>query len=81
MEPLETVLSTNTIFIFEIFNEKGKGIAWAFLKPVAANGVSNSGKKLRLQLFKQGKLVKDSSVPQVKYSINFFCNFFFQLRY
>lgn len=29
-------------------------IAWAFIKPIGSNGISNTGKKIRLQLYKPG---------------------------
>jgi hypothetical protein len=35
-------------------------VAWAFLKPVGANGVLNTGKQVRLQLYKPQRMRKPS---------------------
>jgi len=38
-------------------------IAWAFLKPVGANGVRNVNRKVRLQLFEPESLPKSKLQP------------------
>jgi len=49
-------------------------IAWAFIRPIGSNGITNTGKKIRLQLYKPGPKPKSfhKSHPTVgfsKYSI------------
>lgn len=68
LEPLAHIVSVGTMLIFEVADSQNEEvIAWAFLKPVAANGALNAGKTLRLQLYKPGKQIKDKSIPQVIY--------------
>ncbi|XP_073968469.1 jouberin-like isoform X2 [Rhodnius prolixus] len=65
LEPLAHIVSVGTMLIFEVADSQNEEvIAWAFLKPVAANGALNAGKTLRLQLYKPGKQIKDKSIPQ-----------------
>lgn len=43
-------------------------IAWAFIKPIGSNGNTNTGKQIRLQLYKPGSKLKnfnDANQPMV----------------
>ena len=68
MEPLDGLKNSKTLLIFSILGgEKNKVLAWAFLKPVAANGATNIGRLLRLQLFNPRKSSRDDLESQVNF--------------
>jgi hypothetical protein len=75
MEPGCEVVVRDTLILFEVLDSAdkkgsssvdGKCTGWAFLRPIAANGASNMGQLLRLQLFKPSSYKnKESNLPQV----------------
>ncbi|XP_050421329.1 jouberin-like [Adelges cooleyi] len=68
-EPYVNVITEKTTIFFELVDFVGSNrpplmsndwyrIAWAFVKPVGSNGTKNTGKPLRLQLYKPGRAPK-----------------------
>jgi len=64
-EPYKHIITERTVILFELVDFIGSSrpsviandwhkIAWAFIKPIGSNGITNTGKKIRLQLYKPG---------------------------
>jgi len=64
-EQFKHIIRENIVILFEIVDYIGSirplvtmndwhRIAWAFLRPIGSNGVANTGKQIRLQLYKPG---------------------------
>lgn len=64
-EPYIHIITESTVILFELVDFTGNSrpsvttndwhrIAWAFIKPIGSNGIANTGKKIRLQLYKPG---------------------------
>jgi len=64
-EQYKHIIKENTVILFELVDFAGSirpsvpmhdwhRIAWAFLKPIGSNGNTNTGKQIRLQLYKPG---------------------------
>lgn len=64
-EQFKHIIKENTVILFEIVDYTGSirplvtmndwhRIAWAFLRPIGSNGIKNTGKQIRLQLYKPG---------------------------
>lgn len=49
-------------------------IAWAFIKPIGSNGIHNTGKQIRLQLYKPGTKLKSFHKNQPMASKNHLYN-------
>ncbi|XP_014272466.1 jouberin isoform X2 [Halyomorpha halys] len=67
LEPLDVLKNPSTILLINILDEeKNKVLAWGFLKLIGANGATNIGKQLRLQLLKPpSKSLKDNLSSQM----------------
>lgn len=77
-EQYEHIITENTIILFELIDYTGNlralttlndryTIAWAFIRPVGSNGITNTGKQIRLQLYKPGpKLKLEKNQPMVR---------------
>lgn len=50
-------------------------IAWAFIKPIGSNGIPNTGKQMRLQLYKPGTQLKSFHKNQPMASKNYLYNY------
>ncbi|XP_025421008.1 jouberin-like isoform X2 [Sipha flava] len=68
-EQYEHIITENTVILFEIVDFSGNihppiavndwhRIAWAFIKPIGSNGIANTGKQIRIQLYKPGPKLK-----------------------
>ncbi|KAL5243740.1 hypothetical protein ACI65C_011150 [Semiaphis heraclei] len=79
-EQFKHIIKENTVILFEIVDYTGSirplvtmndwhRIAWAFLRPIGSNGIKNTGKQIRLQLYKPGPKPKSfhKSHPTVMY--------------
>ncbi|XP_027847317.2 jouberin-like [Aphis gossypii] len=64
-EQFKHIITENTVILFEIVDFTGSirplvstnnwhRIAWAFIRPIGSNGITNTGKQIRLQLYKPG---------------------------
>jgi jouberin len=64
-EQFKHIITENTVILFEIVDFTGgirplvsmnnwHRIAWAFIRPIGSNGITNIGKQIRLQLYKPG---------------------------
>lgn len=64
-EQYKHIITENTLILFEIVDFTGSiqppvtvnnwhRIAWAFVRPIGSNGITNTGKQIRLQLYKPG---------------------------
>ncbi|CAI6342730.1 unnamed protein product [Macrosiphum euphorbiae] len=64
-ENFKHIITENTVILFEIVDFTGSirplvtmndwhRIAWAFIRPIGSNGITNTGKQIRLQLYKPG---------------------------
>ncbi|KAF0764459.1 jouberin-like [Aphis craccivora] len=64
-EQFKHIITENTVILFEIVDFTGgirplvsmnnwHRIAWAFIRPIGSNGITNTGKQIRLQLYKPG---------------------------
>lgn len=82
-EKYEHIITENTVMLFELVDFMGSirpsisednwhRIAWAFVKPIGSNGITNTGKQIRLQLYKPGINPKSShkNLPVVGKHIN-----------
>lgn len=68
-EQYNHIITKNTVILFELvdFTESIRPpvtvndwhrIAWAFIKPIGSNGITNTGKQIRVQLYKPGSKQK-----------------------
>lgn len=68
-EQYKHIITENTVILFELVDFSGSTqppvtvndwhrIAWAFIKPIGSNGVANTGKQIRIQLYKPGPKLK-----------------------
>lgn len=68
-EQYQHIITENTVILFELVDFFGSiqppvtendwhRIAWAFIKPIGSNGVANTGKQIRIQLYKPGPKLK-----------------------
>lgn len=75
-EQFKHIITESTVILFELIDYTGHHrpslavndwhrIAWAFIRPVGSNGITNTGKQIRLQLYKPGpksKLEKNQPI-------------------
>lgn len=68
-EKYKHIITESSVILFELVDFTGSTqppvtsndwhrLAWAFIRPVRSNGVTNTGKQMRLQLYKPGRRSK-----------------------
>lgn len=88
-EQYKHIITENTLLLFELVDFTGSirppvtvndwhRIAWAFVRPIGSNGITNTGKRIRLQLYKPGSKSKSlhKNQPVVTIAINIATNNF-----
>lgn len=83
-ERYKHIITENIVILFELVDFTGNTrlsiaphdwhrLAWAFIRPVGTNGATNTGKKIRLQLYKPGRKSKSFHKKQPMVHLQYIC--------